>query len=195
MHERLNPGKIAGGRRRRRSAERTVAKAVDASTSRIERYGERLLGGDTKGTANAESRARREFVKEFAAVGVQSVSRSNDKVLDEVRRPGHADAGLENPLPPSQSRIAAGTEERLARAELLVVAGYNEPDIVDRVRPEIVGIVLRIEIREQTILFRKRPVPVPTETGRYSQIGSQFEIVLDEEAGLLGAKVTVRLAI
>lgn len=168
---------------------------MNAETRRVERNSEGLLGGDTKGPADAEARASGELGKEFATFRVQTVTRANDKILDEMRRPGYADAGLENPLAPGEGRIAAGAENRLGCAELFVVAGDNKANVANCIRAEIEGIVLRIEIRKKAIFFVKRAVPVPTESGSYGQIGFQSEIILDEETGLLRAKVTVGLAI
>src|SRR4029077_17928997 len=116
-------------------------------------HGERLLGSDAKRTANSESGASREFSKEFPAVRVQAVPRANNEVLNEVRRPGDADARLENPLPPGERGTVAGAEYRLGRAELLVVGGDNETDVVDCIRRKTVGIVLWVKIREKTIFF------------------------------------------
>ena len=56
-----------------------------------------------------------------------------------------------------------GAEDRLGAAELLVIAGDNQSDVVDGVGGEIIGIILRIEIGEQAIFFGKRAVPIPTK--------------------------------
>ena len=54
-----------------------------------------------------------------------------------------------------------------------------------------VAVLGGIERSEAAIFFRKRAVEIPAQTGGHSQIAADFVIVIDEEAGGIGAVVAV----
>jgi len=181
-------GEVGVGRRAGRDIAVVVAEVGGVAGLRVD---ERRRLRHAKGSALDESCgvARREVGKQLAAVIIDAASSAHHQLaLEALRRPGKAHARRNAPLPPGQSSVAGVLRDHVA------VVGDGAVGVVRiacRARVKEAG----IEVVEASILFAEGAVVVVAQTEGQTQIGPDLVLVLNVEAGLIGAVVAVAVAL
>src|SRR5208337_991713 len=92
--------------------------------------------------------------------------------------------------------LAAG-ERGFAHAggSVLIVAGDDEAGACNGVRSGAVTVLRRIEIKKVAVFLRQAAVPVVANAARDAQGRGYLELILGEQAGLVGAEITIGIAL
>jgi hypothetical protein len=92
--------------------------------------------------------------------------------------------------------LAAGKRGvALSFGSVHVVTGDNEPRASEGVGAGVVGVLGGIEVIEVAIFLGQAAIPVVAEASGNTEVRFELELILSEEAGLVGAVVAVGITL